>query len=49
MTESTDQPLLQHTQELLETITQAIGPEVEQEEIEGGEIEYEDDEDEEMN
>ncbi|KAG0100531.1 hypothetical protein BGZ93_010854 [Podila epicladia] len=49
VTESTDQPLLQHTQELLETITQAIGPEVEQEEIEGGEIEYEDDEDEEMN
>ncbi|KAI1309506.1 hypothetical protein EDD11_004092 [Mortierella claussenii] len=48
-TQSTDQPLLQHTQELLETITQAIGPEVEQEEPEGGEIEYEDDEDEEMN
>ncbi|KAF9094199.1 hypothetical protein BGX23_002359 [Mortierella sp. AD031] len=47
-TESTDQPLLQHTQELLETITQVLGPEIEQEEIEGGEIEYEDD-DEEMN
>ncbi|KAF9573140.1 hypothetical protein EC968_008989 [Mortierella alpina] len=49
VTESTDQPLLQHTQELLETITQVLGPEVEQVEIEGGEIEYEDDEDEEMN
>ncbi|KAF9919426.1 hypothetical protein FBU30_011037 [Linnemannia zychae] len=48
-TESTDQPLLQHTQELLETITQVLGPEIEQEEIEGGEIEYEDDDDEEMN
>ncbi|KAF9195277.1 hypothetical protein BGZ51_002792 [Haplosporangium sp. Z 767] len=48
-TESTDEPLLQHTQELLETITQVLGPEIEQEEIEGGEIEYEDDEDEEMN
>ncbi|KAI9234403.1 MAG: hypothetical protein BYD32DRAFT_372200 [Podila humilis] len=49
LTESTDQPMLQHTQELLETITQVIGPEIEQEEVEGGEIEYEDDEDEEMN
>ncbi|KAG0260110.1 hypothetical protein BG011_002129 [Mortierella polycephala] len=49
VTESTDEPLLQHTQELLETITQVLGPAVEQEEIEGGEIEYEDDEDEEMN
>ncbi|KAF9100916.1 hypothetical protein BGX27_000187 [Mortierella sp. AM989] len=48
-TESTDEPMLQHTQELLETIVQIIGPEVEQVEPEGGEIEYEDDEDEEMN
>ncbi|KAF9999490.1 hypothetical protein BGZ80_000073, partial [Entomortierella chlamydospora] len=48
-TESTDEPMLQHCQELLETITQTIGPEVEQAEPEGGEIEYEDDEDEEMN
>jgi len=40
--------LLQHTQELLETITQVLGPELEQEDVEGGEIEYEDD-DEEMN
>ncbi|KAG0370038.1 hypothetical protein BC939DRAFT_428712 [Gamsiella multidivaricata] len=47
-TESTDEPLLQHTQELLETIVQVIGPEVELEEPEGGKIEYEDDEDEEM-
>ncbi|KAF8937437.1 hypothetical protein EDD21DRAFT_340919 [Dissophora ornata] len=48
-TESTDEPLLQHTKELLEQIEQVIGPEVEQEEPEGGEIEYEEDEDEEMN
>ncbi|KAG0307641.1 hypothetical protein BGZ99_001385 [Dissophora globulifera] len=48
-TESTDEPLLQHTQELLESIAQAIGPEVEREEPEGGDIEYEDDEDEDMN
>ncbi|KAF9578432.1 hypothetical protein BGW38_005758 [Lunasporangiospora selenospora] len=49
VTESTDEPMLQHSQELLQNITQIIGPEVEQEEPEGGEIEYEDDEDEEMN
>ncbi|KAG0056864.1 hypothetical protein BGZ83_003158 [Gryganskiella cystojenkinii] len=48
VTESTDEPLLQHTQELLETINGVLGPEVEEQEIEGGEIEYEDD-DEEMN
>ncbi|KAG0224357.1 hypothetical protein BGX31_008031 [Mortierella sp. GBA43] len=49
-TESTDEPMLQHTQELLATITQVIGPETEQpEEPEGGDNEYEDDEDEEMN
>ncbi|ORZ14815.1 hypothetical protein BCR41DRAFT_354150 [Lobosporangium transversale] len=47
-TGSTDEPLLQHTQELLETITNLIGPEIEQEEPEGGEIEYNEDEDEEM-
>ncbi|KAF9433884.1 hypothetical protein BGZ76_008866 [Entomortierella beljakovae] len=48
-TESTDQPMLQHAQEILETITQVIGPEVDHPEPEGGDIEYEDDEDEEMN
>ncbi|KAG0004397.1 hypothetical protein BGZ65_000460 [Modicella reniformis] len=48
--ESTDEPMLQHAQELLGTIGQIIGPEVEQpEDPEGGEIEYEDEEDEEMN
>lgn len=40
--------MLQHTQELLEVITNVLGPAVEEQEIEGGEIEYEDD-DEEMN
>lgn len=42
--------MLQHAQELLETIEQVIGPEAERpEEAEGGEIEYDEDEDEEMN
>ncbi|KAF9357565.1 hypothetical protein BGX34_009301 [Mortierella sp. NVP85] len=49
-TESTDEPMLQHAQELLQTIAQVIGPETERpEEPEGGEIEYNEDDDEEMN
>jgi len=42
--------MLQHAQELLQTIAQVIGPETERpEEPEGGEIEYNEDDDEEMN